>query len=533
MSKIERSSGLLLHLTSLPSPYGIGDLGPGADWFLDLLVETGQRWWQMLPVGPIGPGDSPYASPSSFAGNDLLISPDRLVEAGLLRPEEAEAARSDSTRRVDYAAVRNAKEPLLRAAAERFRPDADFEAFLERSADWLEDYCRFMALRRAFDDQPWTAWNEPLRHRDPEALRRWDEGLKDEIQYRRFVQYEFDRQWNRLKRRAAERGVGLIGDLPIFVSQDGSDVWSHRDLFRLDDQGGPTHEAGVPPDYFNADGQRWGNPLYRWEAHRADNFAWWRRRVAATLKRFDMLRFDHFRGLVASYAIPAEAESGADPSCFWEASPGRELLEAIRTHLDGRLPLIAEDLGVITEEVEALRDDFGLPGMRVLQFAFGDDPLAEFYLPHRYIQNCVAYTGTHDNDTTLGWYTAPAGTTTQPWEEVEAERAFARRYLGGSNPDIPRGFLRLAWGSVADLAVAPVQDLIGLGSEARMNRPGTLEGNWAWRLGAEDLSPSIRAWFAEQTAIFGRWNGPIPEALNPRFRPKRATDVPKAGAPAS
>jgi 4-alpha-glucanotransferase len=515
--ELPRASGILLHLTSLPGRFGVGDLGPGADWFLDVLAETGQRWWQMLPVGPIGAGDSPYASPSSFAGSPLLISPELLRADGLLTDEELGASPAFPSDHVDFAAVSEEKARLLRLASSRFRPDAEFQEFRRRADDWLEDYCRYNALKAHFGGRPWVEWDREIADRSPAALGRWDDRLADEIAFGRFEQYVFDRQWRDFRRRCRGRGIGLIGDLPIFVAFDGADVWSHQDLFRLDADGNPTHTAGVPPDYFNELGQDWGNPLYRWGAHMKDDFAWWSRRIAAALGRFDLLRFDHFRGLDACYAIPSDAENAADERCDWEPAPGEALLSAVRSALGGELPLIAEDLGVITPEVEALRDRFGLPGMRVLQFAFGNDPLADVYLPHAYIRRCVAYTGTHDNDTTLGWFTAPSGSTTQPIEELEAERSFIRRYLGpGWADDVPLGFIRLAWGSVADTAIAPLQDLLRLGSEARMNTPGVGEGNWSWRFRVDALTPELRSWLAEQTAVFNRFNGDLPEAYRTR-----------------
>ncbi|WP_152053650.1 4-alpha-glucanotransferase [Tautonia marina] len=515
---LQRASGILLHLTSLPGRFGIGDLGRGSDWFLDVMADTGQRWWQMLPVGPIGAGNSPYASPSSFAGNPLLIAPEPLVEQGLLNGSELDDLPDFPVDRVDFAAVAEFKNRLHRLAFSRFQPDDGFLAFRRRAADWLEDYCRYNALKQHFGNRPWNEWDRDLADRVPEALQRIDLELADEIAFGRFEQYLFDQQWRDFRARCRDRGIGLIGDLPIFVAFDGADVWTHRDLFRLDANNRPTHTAGVPPDYFNELGQDWGNPLYRWGAHLKDDFAWWSRRIAAALGRFDLLRFDHFRGLEACYAIPAKAENAADDRCEWEPAPGDELLDAVRKALGGRLPLIAEDLGVITPEVEALRDRFGLPGMRVLQFAFGNDPLADVYLPHCYIPHCVAYTGTHDNDTTLGWFETEPGKTTQPPEEMEAERRFVRRYLGpGQADDIPLGLIRLAWASVANTAIAPLQDILGLGTEARMNVPGVGEGNWAWRFRTEQLTPDRRSWLAEQTALFGRWNGQVPGPYRTRL----------------
>jgi 4-alpha-glucanotransferase len=475
---LQRASGILLHLTSLPGRFGIGDLGRGSDWFLDVLADTGQRWWQMLPVGPIGAGNSPYASPSSFAGSPLLIAPEPMVEQGLLTASELDDSPEFPADRVDFAAVAEFKTRLLRLAFSRFQPDDEFLAFRHRAADWLEDYCRYNALKQHFGNRPWNEWDRDLADRVPEALQRIDRELADEIAFGRFEQYLFDLQWRDFRARC----IGLIGDLPIFVAFDGADVWAHRDLFRLDANNNPTHTAGVPPDYFNELGQDWGNPLYRWGAHLKDDFAWWSRRIAAALGRFDLLRFDHFRGLEACYAIPAKAENAADDRCEWEPAPGDELLDAVRRVLGGRLPLIAEDLGVITPEVEALRDRFGLPGMRVLQFAFGNDPLADVYLPHCYIPHCVAYTGTHDNDTTLGWWrTLP-----------EHARHEVMRQLGVEDPEaVPDAMMATVLGSRAALAILPMQDVLGLGSEARMNTPGTDNGNWRWRFEWEAIPADL------------------------------------------
>ncbi|MEO6809556.1 MAG: 4-alpha-glucanotransferase [Isosphaeraceae bacterium] len=516
--RLPRASGILLHPTSLPGRFGIGDLGPEAVAFLDFLAGTGQHWWQMLPVGPVGLGFSPYQSPSSFAGNPLLLSPERLAADGWLSPRDwADYPKLDDDR-VEFEAVAQAKTALLRIAFERFGVGDDgFQPFLRTHAHWLDDYALYMALRDDHGGQGWNDWEPDLAFRRPDALAKARERLARNVRFYQFEQYMFDRQWNRLRTECGKRDIQLIGDLPIFVSQDSSDVWARPELFLLDDQGRPTVVAGVPPDFFSADGQRWGNPLYHWEAHAAENFAWWIARLKASLDRVDLVRLDHFRGFEAYWEVPADAPTAATGR--WALGPGAAFLEAVR-HTLGGLPLIAEDLGIITFEVEALRDRFDLPGMKVLQFAFGNDPLAEKYLPYSYPNHCIAYTGTHDNDTTVGWLTNTAVESTQTPEEIAAERAFVRRFVGSTGEEIHWDLIRLASASVADTVIFPMQDLLGLDSSARMNVPGRLAGNWAWRYTPGQLRGDAHARLSDITAVYSRWNGEIPVPLRSPRRPR-------------
>src|SRR3954468_19688751 len=455
----ERASGVLLHPTSLPGPHGCGDLGPEAHRFASWLRGARQRFWQMLPAGPLGYGNSPYSALSAFAGNPLLVSLERLVAESLLPI----GALADTPRfpagRVDYPAARTWREKNLRIAftafARRTSDHPGYEIFCAENAGWLEDHALYAAIKRARRELPWTAWEPDLRARDPEALDRARSALRGEIDQQRFEQFLFARHWQALRDACAMQGVRLIGDLPIFVAHDSADVWAHRELFFLDAQGQPTVIAGVPPDYFSATGQRWGNPLYRWDEA---TVRWWLRRFASMLSRFDAVRLDHFIGFVRYWEIAASeptAERGT-----WMPGPGAKLFEKL-----GAAPLIAEDLGAVTPEVTALRDKFGFPGIKLLQFAFGTDPQAPTFLPHNYERNSVAFTGTHDNDTTRGWF-----------EKLGAiERSTALGYLGTQGREIHWEMIRTVWASVANLAIAPMQDLLGLGPEARMNLPGTAE----------------------------------------------------------
>ncbi len=475
---LPRSSGLLLHPTSLPGSYGIGDLGREAHAFLDFLGDAGQSWWQVLPLGPVGDSHSPYQSSSSFAGNPLLISPEGLVEEGWLSPETLQRRPRYEIDRVSFPAVIASRREWLRAAFLGFDLKApDYRRFLRAEAAWLPDYALFEALHRHFDDQPWWLWPEEIRRRTPAALRQWRSRLKSEIAFRSFVQFAFDRQWNRLRDAAHRRDIRLIGDVPIFVSLDSADVWARPELFELDAHGRPTGVSGVPPDYFAADGQLWGNPLYRWSEHAGEGYAWWIQRLASILKRVDLVRLDHFRGFEAYWDVPADAPTAAHGR--WRPGPGAAFFEAVRKALGG-LPLIAEDLGDISTEVLALRDQFELPGMRVLQFAFGNDSRNP-HLPHNYPRRCVAYPGTHDNDTTLGWFRTRGPELSGDDANGPCERRFVRSYVGTDGAEIHWDLIRLALASVADLAVIPLQDVLGLGSEARMNIPGKPQGNWSWR----------------------------------------------------
>jgi 4-alpha-glucanotransferase len=512
--RFPRSSGILLHPSSLPGKFGIGDLGPEAHGFVDNLAETGQRWWQVLPLGPTGGMNSPYQSHSSFAGNPLLISPEAMVERGWLDRRELTRLPRLPADQVDFKAVRKLKNDLLRKAFRRFpADDPEFQAFLVAARHWLDDYALFVALKEAGADEPWFRWAPALVARNPDALARARVRLASEIRYYQFVQFAFETQMQSLRRRCAEKGVKLIGDIPIFVAHDSADVWARPELFSLDKKGRPTVQAGVPPDLFSQTGQLWGNPLYRWEVHQAEEFSWWIERLTSLWRWVDLIRIDHFRGFEAYWEVPGKATTAANGR--WVNGPGSVFFRALQQHF-ADLPLIAEDLGVITPAVEALRDEFDLPGMRVLQFGFSTSPGEEKYLPHRFIPHCIAYTGTHDNDTSRGWLDSAKVQTTQSMEEIQAERAYALRYLGTTGEQFHWDMIRLAFSSVADVAIVPMQDILGLGSEARMNVPGKAEGNWDWRYRAEQFTAGIRDRLADLTAVQSRWNGTIPARLDPR-----------------
>ena len=504
----DRSSGVLLHPTSLPGRFGSGDLGREAVTFADFLAAAEQRWWQMLPVGPPGYGDSPYSAESAFAGSPLLLDLEALAAEGWLRPHELDPADARSDDHVDFARARAFRESRLARAFAAFSrrrdPQAtqDFEAFVHESQGWLEDWALYRALKRAHGDTAWTEWPAPLRDRDPEALARASERYADAVDLARFEQHLVARQWRSLRAACAERGVALMGDVPIFVAHDSADVWQHRDLFQLDDAGMPEVVAGVPPDYFSATGQRWGNPLYRWDRLREDGYAWWIARLRSAMARFDAVRLDHFIGFVRAYAIPASSPTATQGA--WQPGPGSALFESARAAL-GPLPFVAEDLGSVTPEVTALRDRFGFPGLRVLQFAFGNDLQASNFLPSRYPREAVAYTGTHDNDTTQGWFRDPGGKeSTRSIEQITREGRAALDYLGGDGEELHWDMIRAALASAADTAIIPAQDLLGLGSEARMNRPGTSSGNWQWRLRAGALDAAVAERLAQLTRLHGR-----------------------------
>lgn len=508
----KRASGILLHPTSLPGPLGIGDLGPEAYRFVDFLQETGQKLWQVLPLGPTGFGNSPYMSFSAFGGNPWLISMNRLADEGLLKSGEVGSAPEFPRERVDYNRVIDHKLDLLKRAFGRFSGNGqscfyrEHHEFCEANAFWLEDYALFMALKDAHGGRSWLEWEEGAGRRNPDVLERWRSRLSKAVGFYKFLQYVFFRQWTDLKHYCHRKGIRIIGDMPIYIALDSADVWSNRELCRVDETGRPTVVAGVPPDYFSATGQRWGNPVYRWDVMQADGYRWWIERFRMNFALVDIVRLDHFRGFEAYWEIPASEETAVNGR--WVRAPGCEMFLTVRNALDRmgiRFDVIAEDLGVITPEVDALRDQLGLPGMRILQMAFGSDPKAAEYRPHNYIRNCVVYTATHDHNTTVGWYTAEPGTqTTQPAEEIKAERAYAREYAGSDGGRIHWDFIRLAMASVADTAVFPLQDVLGLGTESRMNRPGASTGNWQWRFLPEQLTRDIRNQLAGMTKTYER-----------------------------
>ncbi len=494
--RFPRSSGVLLHPTSLPGPHGIGDLGAPAQQFVDFLAEAGQSVWQVLPLGPTGYGDSPYQCFSAVAGNPLLVSPERMVEDGLLAHADVADAPAFPASEVDFGAVIPWKRALLERAAARFAADgeasgrAEFRDWCGRHAGWLEDYALFMAIKDAHAGAAWPAWPEALRRREPAALAAARPALGDRVHAHRFAQWVFFRQWHVVREYAHARGVAIMGDAPIFVAHDSADVWARPELFHLAPDGNPSVVAGVPPDYFSETGQLWGNPLYRWDAIAAEGYAWWIARVRALLELVDRVRLDHFIGFTRCWEVPADAEDARTGR--FQPGPGADLFLALERAI-GDLPIVAEDLGVITAEVEALRDRFAFPGMKVLQFAFGGGNDAAF-LPHTYARNCVVYTGTHDNDTTEGWWaTAP-----------EREREHLARYLGHDVTGPSWALIRLGMASVADTFLAPAQDLLSLGTGSRMNFPGRPAGNWTWRLADGALDAPTAARLRELTELFGR-----------------------------
>jgi 4-alpha-glucanotransferase len=500
--RLPRACGVLLHPTSLPGPQGCGDLGSGARSFVDWLAMAGQRWWQVLPLGGLGPGNSPYMSTSAFAGNPLLIDLEELARQGWLEEGELEPDAPLLPSRVDYAATAVWRRARLERAAARFARHADpaarasFGGFCDRNAAWLEDYALFMSLDEAQHGLGWQAWPDGLAAREPAALAAARARLAPRLDYWRFVQWCFDRQWCSLRDYARAQGVRMFGDAPIFVAAQSADVWAHQELFELDAAGRPVAVAGVPPDYFSPTGQRWGNPLYRWDAHAAEGFAWWVARVRHALGSYDLLRIDHFRGFAAHWRIPA-----GEPTAIrgeWVPGPGAALFEAMERAL-GTLPIVAEDLGVITPDVEDLRRRFRFPGMKVLQFAWGGD-IDNPHLPHNLSEDTVVYTGTHDNDTTVGW-----------WSGADAEqRRHLCDYLATDGREIHWDMVRAACASVADTTIIPMQDLLGLDGRHRMNTPGRAEGCWEWRLRSEDLAEEPARRLAALCSLHRRDGMPLP-----------------------
>ncbi|MEM6252701.1 MAG: 4-alpha-glucanotransferase [Cyanobacteria bacterium P01_D01_bin.156] len=489
-----RASGILLHPTSLPGRYGIGDLGEAAYRFVDFLTESKQQLWQILPLGPTGHGNSPYMCYSAMAGNPLLISLEGLVEQGLLDKSDLADVPNFPDEHVDYDRVIPYKFALLGKAAKKFSSESssEFQEFCQAQAFWLDDYSLFMALKEEHNGSSWSDWAPTVAKREPEALETWRAKLADTIFLQKFLQFEFCRQWFALKAYANERHIQIIGDMPIYVAHDSADVWAFPENFMIDPNSFlPAEMAGVPPDYFSETGQLWGNPTYNWEVLKETQFDWWLKRIKTSLAYVDQIRIDHFRGFESYWAVPAGEQTAMNGK--WIEAPGVELFERVEQVL-GKLPFLAEDLGIITPEVEALRDKFGFPGMKILQFAFGSDHRNP-YLPFNCDRNFVIYTGTHDNDTTVGWYTAA--------NDYEKQRLAT--FVGGITPEsVHWSMIRLALSSVANLAIIPLQDLLGLGSEARMNTPGLAEGNWQWRLPEGMLTPTVQQQFTTLTELYGR-----------------------------
>jgi 4-alpha-glucanotransferase len=493
-----RTSGVLLHPTSLPSPFGMGDVGPQAYEFVDFLADTGQQLWQVLPLGPTGHGNSPYMSYSSMAGNPSLISLQQLCDRGLLNSDELGDWSHFSADQVDYDGVLGAKMTLLHTAAKRFKENAtaedkaDFAEFCQARDFWLDDYAFFMALKQQHQGASWTDWDAAIAKRETEAMEHWRLQLSPEIYYHKYLQFEFCRQWTALRQYANERGIQIVGDMPIYVAHDSVDVWAFPHNFMIDKETlQPSLMAGVPPDYFSETGQLWGNPTYNWEELQSRNFLWWLQRLKALLDYVDLIRIDHFRGFEAYWAVD-EGETTA-MNGRWVKAPGEQFFETVRQEL-GSLPILAEDLGVITPEVDALRDKFDFPGMKILQFAFGGDHTNP-YLPFNVEPNSLIYTGTHDNDTTVGWFNQA--------NDYERERVLA--YLGCLGEDgIHWAMIRLALSSVCNQAIIPLQDLLGLDSDSRMNRPGKADGNWGWRYRSEQITDELRHRLRRLTILCGR-----------------------------
>src|SRR5438067_4184816 len=511
-----RASGILLRPTSLPGRFAIGDLGPAAFAFADFLVASGQSLWQILPLGPTGYGDSPYACYSAFGGNTLLISPEKLLEQGLITELELADIPTTPSPRLDFGAAHKTKGALLAKAFANYQHTtgmefrSDFKTFAEQNASWLDDYAMFRALKDAHDGKPWHEWETSMAKRTRGALKRVLAELHDQIDAQKSYQVRFFRQWLDLKTYCNRRGVKMVGDVPIFVAHDSADVWTNPDQFKLNPDGSPVVVAGVPPDYFSQTGQYWGNPIFNWDRMLADGFKWWIERVRATLRLVDIARIDHFRGFAACWEIPGgdqTAERGR-----WVEAPGRELFTAIREAL-GELPIIAEDLGVITPDVEKLRDESGFPGMRILQFGFSSDT-SNVDLPHNYHYNVVVYTGTHDNDTTIGWFNSVAGEgSTRSATQITAEREFCMKYLSTEGREIQWDFIRAVISSVADTAIVPLQDLLGLGTEARMNLPNSMVNNWSWRFVLDALTENHSERLRGLGEAHGRIRGPEIESI--------------------
>ncbi len=500
-----RSSGILLPLFSLPGPWPCGDLGEGARSFADFLKRSGQSWWQVLPTGPTEPSmdNSPYSSPSAFAGNPLFVSPEDLVTRGYLKKDEIPRKltfqkTAGNGRRCDYPRTNLLKEELFQKAWEQFPPSRDeeeaFHAFCHDHADWLDDYALFGTIKAGLGKAPWYHWPEKLRDRDPVSLDQVRKTRSKEIACRKFLQFLFFSQWETFRKRCAERGIGLIGDMPIYVSHDSADVWAERSLFCLDSSGMTMKSTGVPPDYFSKTGQLWGNPIYQWEFHKSQGFSWWMKRIGHNLRLYDLLRIDHFRGFIDFWAVPAGEKTAVKGR--WERGPGKDFFLALKTRFP-EMPLLAENLGTITPEVTEVMREFGLPGMLVLQFAFGDGLGDNPYAPHHHTREDFVYTGTHDNNTVRGWFE----------EELDSRgKDLLARYLGHrpAKESVHRDLVRMAFQSVANVSIVPLQDFLGLGARARLNTPSTTSGNWLWRARVEDLSHGLEEEILSLTELTGR-----------------------------
>lgn len=497
--KFERNAGILLHPTSLPGKYGIGDLGDDAFKFVDFLEEAGQKLWQVFPLGPTGYGDSPYQCFSAFAGNPNLVSPDKLKEDGLLRDHDLQNIPKHNPTSIDYGEVIEYKKSLLKKAFKNFKHqqekfEKEFNLFYKENKLWLDDFAFFMAAKEAHGGIVWKDWDEGLVLRKKKPLEEWKKKLEEDILYQKFVQFVFFKQWRAVREYANSKGIKIIGDMPIFIAYDSADLWANKELFTVDERGNLETVAGVPPDYFSATGQLWGNPLYRWKVMEQDDFLWMRNRFTQLFKMVDIVRIDHFRGFEAFWEIPGDAPTAETGR--WVKAPGHKLFKSIKEHL-GDVPILAEDLGVITPAVEKLRDDFGFPGMKILQFAFGTNMETKF-LPHNYIPNCVVLTGAHDNDTTRAYF-----------EKAKQDKnsdiyEHAQKYLNYFGDDMVYELIRLAYRSVANIVIVPMQDILNLGGEARMNFPGKLGGNWMWRFTWDQIDAELHLKYLGLAQLYER-----------------------------
>ena len=498
---IKRGNGILLHLTSLRSDYGIGDMGPGAYEFVDFLAETKQSYWQMLPLNPTNPAmdNSPYSSVSMYAGNPLVISPEVLLENGLLKKSDMKTIPDFAWERVNYDEVIQFKNNLFHAAFERFNKNKkifrnDFDHFIDKNAHWVEDFAFFRALKSSYQEQSWSHWPQEVRDRNEKTLSTLKKKLRERIDLEKFIQFLFYNQWNALKKYSNDKGVQIIGDVPYYVSYDSVEVWKNPEIFKLDKNKMPEFVAGVPPDYFSSTGQLWGNPVFRWDVLKETEYEWWIQRMKHNLSLFDLVRIDHFRGFVAFWEVPATEKTAVKGE--WIKAPVMDYFNTLLKHFP-HLPIIAEDLGFITPDVVETIHHFGFPGMRVLSFAFGDNLPRNPDAPHNYIQNCIVYTGTHDNNTVKGWFDQEA--------DVKMQKSLYK-YIGRkvTRDEVSQEFVRMAMQSVANTCILPMQDILGLGPEARMNRPATSSGNWSWRLLPEQITSALKEYLAESTELYGR-----------------------------